>query len=148
MIILLTRDDANLKMGTVPCKILFNKICEYVKQTQSLVIRKSWQLNLELLILFLKVHYCRFENLLISLPSYENNMPKISHYNTFYFLRCTHMRYVKCFITIIQKQQKIMMCIKTELNNILFFIGKCFALLLLLKQSKESTPCKIYAVHM
>ena len=28
---------------------------------------------------YLKVHQCRFENLSISLSSYENNMLKISH---------------------------------------------------------------------
>ena len=27
--------------------------------------------------------------------SYESNMMKISHYNTFYFVRCAHVRYVK-----------------------------------------------------
>ena len=31
MIILFTGDDVNLKMGTVPSKSLFKKICGYVK---------------------------------------------------------------------------------------------------------------------
>ena len=37
---------------------------------------------------------CRFENLPISLFSYEKNMLKISRLNIFYFLRCTRVRYV------------------------------------------------------
>ena len=34
-------------------------------------------------------------------------MLKISHPNTFYFLSYTHVRYVKCLFTNIQKQQSI-----------------------------------------
>ena len=79
MIILFEREDVNLKMGTVPSKNLF-RISNMSKTI------------------------CRFENLPISSSSDENNMPKMSHYNTFYFLKCGHMRYVKCFFTIIQKQ--------------------------------------------
>ena len=41
-------------------------------------------------------------------------MPKISHYNTFYFLRYSHVRYVKYLFTNIQKQQN-------TLNISLFF---------------------------
>ena len=40
----------------------------------------------------LKVHWCRYENLLISSSSHKNNMPKISHCNTVYFLRYIHPR--------------------------------------------------------
>ena len=35
-------------------------------------------------------------------------MLKISHYNTFYFLRQKHLRYVKSFFTNIRKQQNIL----------------------------------------
>ena len=31
-----------------------------------------------------------------SLHSHENNVFKMSHFNTFYFLRSVHVRYVKC----------------------------------------------------
>ena len=47
---------------------------------------------------------CRFENLPISLFSYEKNMLKISRLNIFYFLRCTRVRYVKSLYTNIQKK--------------------------------------------
>ena len=47
----------------------------------------------------LKVHQRRFENLQISSSLYESNMLKISHYNSFYFLR-----YVKSLFTDIQKR--------------------------------------------
>ena len=50
----------------------------------------------------LKVHECRFENLLTS--SCENIMLKISYSNTFYFLKYGHVRYVKSLYTNIQKQ--------------------------------------------
>ena len=74
--------------------------------------------------MFLKAHYSRFRNLPIYLSLHETNVPKISHYNTFYPLKCGHMRNVKCFFTIIQKQWKILMCIKTELSNVwLFSLG-------------------------
>ena len=56
----------------------------------------------------LKVHYCRFENLPISLSSFENNMLKILHYNTFYFLRHAYVRYVKSLFTNIQKQYNML----------------------------------------
>ena len=36
--------------------------------------------------------------------TYENNMLKILHQNTFYFLRYTYVRYVKSLFTNIQKQ--------------------------------------------
>ena len=50
----------------------------------------------------LKVHWWRFENLSISLSSYEINMLKIWHY---YFSRYAHVRsYTKCLFTITQKQ--------------------------------------------
>ena len=55
----------------------------------------------------LKVHQCRYENLPISSSSHENNMPKVSHYNTVNFLRYTHPRYMKCLFTNIQKQQNV-----------------------------------------
>ena len=47
---------------------------------------------------------CRFENLLISWSSCENNMLTISHESIFYFLRYAHVRYVKSLFTNIQKQ--------------------------------------------
>ena len=40
--------------------------------------------------------------------SYENNVLKISHENTFYFLRYALVRYVKCLFTNIQKQQNML----------------------------------------
>ena len=45
----------------------------------------------------LQVHFkCIFENLPISLSSFENNILKISHKNTFYFLRYSEtIEYVK-----------------------------------------------------
>ena len=52
----------------------------------------------------LKLHQCIFENLPISLRSHENNMLKISHENTFYFLTYTVVRYVKSLFKNIQKQ--------------------------------------------
>lgn len=36
---------------------------------------------------YLKVNWCRFENLPISTSSFEHNMLKIVHYNPFYLLR-------------------------------------------------------------
>ena len=40
----------------------------------------------------------------ISSSSYENNMLKISHLNTFYFLRYAHVKYVKSLFANIQKK--------------------------------------------
>ena len=37
----------------------------------------------------LKVHLCRYETLTVSLSSHKNNIPKVSHQNTDYFLRYT-----------------------------------------------------------
>ena len=39
----------------------------------------------------LKEHVCRYENVMASLSSHKNNMPNVSHYNTDYFLRYTHL---------------------------------------------------------
>ena len=61
-----------------------------------------------IMVIRLKVNQCRYENLLISLSSYENNMPKVSHCNTVYFVRYTHPRYMKCLFTNIQKQKNIL----------------------------------------
>ena len=55
-------------------------------------------------IFHLKVHQCRSENLLTRLSLYKNNEPKVSHYNTFYFLRYPRGRYVKYLFTNIPKQ--------------------------------------------
>ena len=57
-------------------------------QKRSLEVFNERSISLQML----KVHCCRFENLLTSLPSHENNMTKISHYSTFYFLRYAHVR--------------------------------------------------------
>ena len=46
----------------------------------------------------LKVHKCKFENLPISSSSYENNMLKISHQNTFYFLRYAQREIYEKFV--------------------------------------------------
>ena len=35
---------------------------------------------------------CRSENLQVFLSSHKNNMPKVSHYNTIYFLSYAHPR--------------------------------------------------------
>ena len=48
---------------------------------------------------FLKVHL----NLPISSSSYEINVFKISHKNTFYFLRYVHMSYLNSLFTNIQE---------------------------------------------
>ena len=47
-------------------------------------------------------------NLPIFLSSYENNMFKILHNNTFYFLRYAHVKYVESLFTNIQKQQNVL----------------------------------------
>ena len=39
----------------------------------------------------------------MSLSLHENNMPKISHYKTFYFLQYVNVSYVKCLFRNIQK---------------------------------------------
>ena len=92
---------------------------------------RCWRASLRgfIALLTLKIHNCRFENL-VTLPLYEVlllywpyrykiadlkiclylrlhiniNMPKISHYNIFYILRYALVRYVKCLFTNIQKQ--------------------------------------------
>ena len=43
-------------------------------------------------------------NIFVSLSLYGNDLLKILHENTFYFLRYAHMRYVKSLFTNIQKQ--------------------------------------------
>ena len=47
-------------------------------------------------------------NLPIYPSSPEKNMSKISHLNTFYFCRYTHVRYVKSLFTNIPKQQNML----------------------------------------
>ena len=49
-----------------------------------------------------------FENLPISWSLYKNNMFKISHWNTFYFLRHAHESYAKSLFTNIQEQQNML----------------------------------------
>ena len=44
----------------------------------------------------LKVHQCSYENVPISSSSHKNNMLKVSHYDTVYFLRYTLPRYINC----------------------------------------------------
>ena len=56
----------------------------------------------------LKVQYCRYENLPISLPSHKINMPKVSRYNIVHFSRYTHTRYMTCLLTNIQKQKNML----------------------------------------
>ena len=71
----------------------------------------------------LKVHYCRSENLLTFSSLHKNNVPKVSHYNTFYFLRYARPRYVKYLFTNIRKQKnmfKISLILKKNGN----FAGK------------------------
>ena len=46
--------------------------------------------------------------IVISSSTYENNMSKISHKNTFYFLRYAHVTYVENLFTNIQKQENIL----------------------------------------
>ena len=73
----------------------------------------------------LKVHFkciCQFENLPISLPSYEN-MLKISHKKTFYFLRYAHVTYVKGLFRDIQKQWN-MLKISLMFKKFTIFTGK------------------------
>ena len=68
--------------------------------------------------------YCRSENLITFLSLHKNNIPKVSHYNTFYFLlRNACPRYVNCLFTNIQKQEhmlKISIIFKKNTN----FAGK------------------------
>ena len=52
----------------------------------------------------LKIHQCKFENLLTFSSLHKNNIQKVSQYNTFYFLRNAHPRYVKCLFTHLRKQ--------------------------------------------
>ena len=50
---------------------------------------------------------------------HKNNMPKISHYNSIYFLRSAQVIYVKCLFTNTQKQQhmlKISLLFKKSTN--------------------------------
>ena len=49
-------------------------------------------------------------------------MPKISNYNTVYFLRYTHPRYMKCLFKNIQEQYN--MSTFTTIENILLFKKK------------------------
>ena len=42
------------------------------------------------------------------MSSPNNSMPKVSYYNTRYFLRYTYSRYVKCLLTNKQKQQNML----------------------------------------
>ena len=50
-----------------------------VKYFRKYLLYKIFILN----IIVLKVHQCKFENLTTSSSSYENNMLKIAHLNTF-----------------------------------------------------------------
>ena len=71
----------------------------------------------------LKVQYSRSENLLTRSSLHKNNVPKVSLYNTFDFLRYARPRYVKCLFTNIPKQQsmlKISLIFKKNAN----FAGK------------------------
>ena len=45
--------------------------------------------------------------MLISLSLHKGNAPKISHYNTFDFLRYASPRYVKCLFKNIRKQENM-----------------------------------------
>ena len=56
--------------------------------------------NLELL----KVYSHKSENVLIYSSLHKYNVPKVSHYNTSYFLRYACPRYIKCLLTNIRKQ--------------------------------------------
>ena len=44
------------------------------------------------------------KNIAISSSSNETDIPKVLHYNTVYFLRYTHSKYMKCFFRNLQKQ--------------------------------------------
>ena len=61
---------------------------------------------------------------LLDLFSEENNMLKISHYNTFYFLRYVHVRYVKRLFTNIQKQLENKFKIRLLFKKFTNFTGK------------------------
>ena len=54
--------------------------------------------------LLLKVHQCKYENVSKYSSSDKNNMSKVSHYNTIYFLIYTHPRYMERLFINIQKQ--------------------------------------------
>ena len=68
----------------------------------------------------------------------KDNMPKVSNYNTFCFLRYAHPRYVKCLFTNIRKQWntlKISLIFKKNAN----FAGKYF-------ENSYDLECKIFRV--
>ena len=61
---------------------------------------------------------------LLDLFSEENNMLKISHYNTFYFLRYVRVRYAKRLFTNIQKQLENKFKIRLLFKKFTNFTGK------------------------
>ena len=85
----------------------------------------------------LKVHYCRFENLPVSSSLYENNILRISHENTFYFLRNVHGRYVKSLFTNIQKQQNMQLAYFIRIYKLQGQIRRIFGI----KKAKLSEYC-------
>ena len=64
----------------------------------------SKRVSLNNLLIDLKVHECRSENLLTFSTLRKNNVPEVTHYNTFYFLRYTRLRYLQCLFINIRKQ--------------------------------------------
>ena len=52
----------------------------------------------------LKGTLMQIENLPTFSFSHKNTIPKVSHYDTLYFLKYTHPRHMKCLFTNIQKQ--------------------------------------------
>ena len=68
---------------------------------RSLVLLGSWVLIVSwpVFLVYLFWHICS--------SWYEHEYAEVSHYNTFYFLRYAHVRYVKRLFTNIQKQQNM-----------------------------------------
>ena len=90
-------------------KIKTNKRQQVSFKTQ-IFFCKNWTTT------YLKVHESRFENLPIFSSSYENNTLKISYWNTFYFFRNAHVRYVKSLFTNVLKVLKISLLFKKFTN--------------------------------
>ena len=56
------------------------------------------------LMIILKVHSCRYENLVIICLYVKNCTTQIAHYNIFHFFHFWYFRFAKCMFTNIQKQ--------------------------------------------
>ena len=69
----------------------------------------------------------------------KNNMPKVLHYNTFYFLRYAHPRCVKCLFTNIHKQWNTLKSLIFKKNT--KFTGKQL-------ESSQDLECEFFRVSV